>query len=169
MSPVGIIIKSHGVRYHQYADDTQLHIALRTANTAVGLSMLADCTMDVKHWYLLHGLQLNADKYEVMFVTAFREPLLVCDPVVQLSCASDSSHPGSAQSKHGAKASLLSHTIATRFSMVPQSRWCRTCSACRTTLPVLFPRQINDVMPDCCCDNFIGCPSKVDCVSKSHY
>jgi len=25
------------------------------------------------------------------------------------------------------------------------------------------------VMPVCCCDNFIGCPSKVDCVSKLHY
>ena len=72
-SPVGDIIKSHGVRYHQYADDTQLHVAMRTANTAAGLSILADCTMDVKHWYLLNGLQLNADKFEVMLVgTAYQ-------------------------------------------------------------------------------------------------
>jgi len=67
-SPVGDIIKSHGVRYHQYADDTQLHIAMQTANSDVGLSILADCTTDVKHWYLLNGLQLNADKSEVMLV-----------------------------------------------------------------------------------------------------
>ena len=72
-SPVGDIIQSHDVRYHQYADDTQLHIAMRTANTAAGLSILADCTMDVKHWYLLNGLQLNADKSEVMLVgTAYQ-------------------------------------------------------------------------------------------------
>jgi len=63
-SPVSVIIKSHGVRYHQYADDTQLHIAMRTVNTAASLSVLA---MDVKHRYLLNGLQLNADKSEVMF------------------------------------------------------------------------------------------------------
>jgi len=35
--------------------------------------MLADCTMDVKHWYLLNGLQLNADKSGVIFVgTAYQ-------------------------------------------------------------------------------------------------
>jgi len=72
-SPVGVIIKSHGVRYHQYADDTQLHIAMRIANTTAGLFILADCTMDVKHWYLLNGLKQNADKSEVMFVgTAYQ-------------------------------------------------------------------------------------------------
>jgi len=59
------IIKSHSVHYHQYADDTQLHIAMRTVNTDARLSILADCIMDVKHWYLLNGLQLNADKSEV--------------------------------------------------------------------------------------------------------
>jgi len=48
---------------------------MRTANTAARLSILADCTMDVKHWYLLNGLQLNADKSEVMFVgTAYQLP-----------------------------------------------------------------------------------------------
>jgi len=74
-SPVGAMIKSHGVRYHQYANDTLLHIAMRTANTTAGLYILADCTMDVKHWYLLNGLQLNADKSEVMFVgTAYQLP-----------------------------------------------------------------------------------------------
>ena len=72
-SPVGDIMKSHGVRYHQYADDTQLHIAMRTTNTDVGLLTLADCTMDVRHWYLLNGLQQNADKFEVMLVrTAYQ-------------------------------------------------------------------------------------------------
>jgi len=52
-----------------------------------------------------------------------REPRLVCDPVVQLSCASDSSHPGSARSKHGAKASLLSHTVETGL-LQRASVWC---------------------------------------------
>ena len=67
-SPVGDNIKRHGVRYHQYADDTYLHIVMRTASTDAGLSVLADCTMDVKLWYLSNGLQLNADYYEVIFV-----------------------------------------------------------------------------------------------------
>ena len=67
-STVGDIIKRHFVRYHQYADDTHLHIAMWTVNTDTGLSILSDCTMDVKHWYLSNGLQLNADKSEVILV-----------------------------------------------------------------------------------------------------
>jgi hypothetical protein len=67
-SPVCYILKSHGVRYHQYAHETQLHTAMQTANTNSGLSVPADCSMDVKHWYLLGGPHLNADKSGVMLV-----------------------------------------------------------------------------------------------------
>jgi len=52
--------------YHQYADDTQLHLAMRAHNTADGLSVLAACTTDVKQWYMRNGLQLNPDKSEVL-------------------------------------------------------------------------------------------------------
>jgi len=41
--PVGDIITDHGVRYHQYADDTQLHLAMSVDNTAAGLSVVAVC------------------------------------------------------------------------------------------------------------------------------
>ena len=50
-SPVADVIASHGVRCHQYADDTLLHLAMRVDNTAAGLSILAACTTDVKQWY----------------------------------------------------------------------------------------------------------------------
>ena len=58
-SPVGDIITDHGVHYHQYADDTQLHLAMSVDNTAPGLAVLAACTADVKQWYryLQNGLQ----------------------------------------------------------------------------------------------------------------
>jgi len=67
-SPVGDIIAQHGVQYHQYADDTQLHIAMRANNSAAGLSVLADCSSDVRLWYLQNSLQLNADKSESLIV-----------------------------------------------------------------------------------------------------
>jgi len=41
---VGGIITDHGVRYHQYADDTQLHLAMSVDNTAAGLAVLSACT-----------------------------------------------------------------------------------------------------------------------------
>ena len=67
-SPVADVIASHGDRCHQYADDTQLHLAMRVDNTAAGLSILATCTTDVKQWYMQNGLQLNPDKSEALFV-----------------------------------------------------------------------------------------------------
>jgi len=40
-SPVANVIAEHGVHYHQYADDTQLHLTMRSDNTAAGLSVLS--------------------------------------------------------------------------------------------------------------------------------
>ena len=62
------VIALHGVRCHQYADDTQLHLAIRVDNTAAGLSILTACTTDVKQWYMQNGLQLNPDKSEALFM-----------------------------------------------------------------------------------------------------
>jgi len=39
-----------------------------TANIDAKLTILADSTMDVKHWHLLNRLQLNADKSESLLV-----------------------------------------------------------------------------------------------------
>jgi len=58
-SPVGDIIAKHGVQYHQYAHDTQLHLAMRADNTSAGLSALASCTSNIRLWYMQNGLQLN--------------------------------------------------------------------------------------------------------------
>ena len=67
-SPVADVIASHGVRCHQYADDTQLHLAMCVDNTSAGLFILAACTTDVKQWYMQNGLQLNPDNSETLFM-----------------------------------------------------------------------------------------------------
>ena len=65
-SPVRDVIIDNDVYYHQYTDDTQLHLAMSADNT--GLSILAACTADVRHWYLQNDLQLNPDKSEALIV-----------------------------------------------------------------------------------------------------
>jgi len=36
-----------------------LHLAMRADNTAAGLSVLAECTADVRQWYMQNGLAGN--------------------------------------------------------------------------------------------------------------
>jgi len=41
---------------------------MHTDNTPAGLSILAQCTTDVRQWYLQNGLQLNPHKSEALIV-----------------------------------------------------------------------------------------------------
>ena len=65
-SLIGDLIRSFGVHHHQFADDTQVHLALRSSDIQKGLTLLADCTATVKQWYLVNGLLLNANKSEAI-------------------------------------------------------------------------------------------------------
>ena len=65
-SPIGDLIRSFSVHHHQFADDTQVHIALPSSDMQNGLALLANCTDAVKQWYLVNALLLNADKLEAI-------------------------------------------------------------------------------------------------------
>jgi len=81
-SPIGDVIAHHGVQYHQYADDTQIHLAMRANNTHAGLSVLAVCTTDVRQWYLQNGLQINPGKSEALLVGTTNQLRVVTSSVV---------------------------------------------------------------------------------------
>ena len=68
VSPVGDLIESFGVSYHQFADDTQLFVAMNASDAAPALDSLAQCSAAVRSWFLHNGLQLNPDKSEVVIV-----------------------------------------------------------------------------------------------------
>ena len=86
-SPVADVISEHGVKYHQYADDTQLHLSLHADNTTDGLAVLAACTADVRQWYLQNGLQLNPDKSEVLAVGTASQLQVAASTVSSVSVA----------------------------------------------------------------------------------
>jgi len=91
-SPVGDIIRDHGVLYHQYADDTQLHLAMSVDNTAAELSLRAACTADVRQWYLENGLQLNPDKSEALVVSTANQLWVVDSSASSVSVAGLGGH-----------------------------------------------------------------------------
>ena len=86
-NPIADVIAQHGVQYHQYADDTQLHLAMRADNTPAGLSVLAECTTEVRQWYLQNGLQLNPDKSEALIVGTTNQLRAVTSSVSSVSVA----------------------------------------------------------------------------------
>jgi len=68
VSPVGELIESHCVSYHQFADDTQLLVSRDSSDAAPAIDRLTLCSTAVRLWFLQNGLQLNADKSEVVFL-----------------------------------------------------------------------------------------------------
>jgi len=56
------------VDHHQYADDTQLFLAIAASTIHSNLSTLEICSQAVIHWFANNDLLLNADESEVMLV-----------------------------------------------------------------------------------------------------
>ena len=72
IAPLSAVINSFGVSHHQYADDTQIYIAVSRADVSDKVGLLQDCTAGVHSWLQMNGLQLNPIKSEVIQFTATR-------------------------------------------------------------------------------------------------
>ena len=75
-SPIAKVITRYGLKYHLYADDSQLYISFKTDSHEDLQMVKAKIEMCVKE--ITHGLKLNQDKSKLVFFTSkFRnEPML---------------------------------------------------------------------------------------------
>lgn len=64
VAPLGSLVESMGVTFHQYADDTQLYIALNSVDEC--LAALSACAEKVNTWFLNNFLMLNTSKTEAI-------------------------------------------------------------------------------------------------------
>jgi hypothetical protein len=67
VAPIANVISSFGVNHHQYADDTQLYIALDRKNP-INMLSLTPCASAVCRWFLLNGLAINPNKSEAILL-----------------------------------------------------------------------------------------------------
>ena len=81
MSPIAKITSRYGLKYHLYADDSQLYISFKTdshEDLQMVKAKIETCVKEINAWLVHNGLKLNQDKSElVLFTSKFRdEPIL---------------------------------------------------------------------------------------------
>ena len=67
-SPLGDIVRSHGLSCHFYADDTQLYCSFKLHDQAASVQAVESCLNDIDAWMLANMLKLNRDKTELLVI-----------------------------------------------------------------------------------------------------
>ena len=72
ISPLGDIIRSHGLDFHFYADDTQLYLAFEPTNEGKlgALVQIETCVKEIDLWMVKNKLKLNGNKTELLVINA---------------------------------------------------------------------------------------------------
>ena len=95
MLPLSTIIRKHNIKYHSYADDTQLYMAL-SPNDQRSIDSLVNCISDLNQWLSQNFLKLNQDKTEVLVIgdKKAREKLSANLKSVSLNCTNKAKNLG---------------------------------------------------------------------------
>jgi len=86
ISPLSHLIAAHNLQHQQYANDTQLFIAISPTDPTQSLTELESCLTDLYCWLSHSGLCLNPSKSDaVLFGT--RQKLRTLSPISSINIA----------------------------------------------------------------------------------
>ena len=83
-TPLSLIISKYkGIKFHFYADDSQVYVHLSQKNASAAFEQLNRCLNDVKDWMSTSKLKLNPDKTEFIIFGSKRQrdKLKACFPI----------------------------------------------------------------------------------------
>ena len=74
--PLGNIVRHHGLKFHLYANNTQLYFAFRpaTAEQQSSLVRIEACASHIDSWLVQKQLKLNTGKTELLILNASYRP-----------------------------------------------------------------------------------------------
>ena len=136
IAPLAGLIRSFGVRYHQYADDSQLYIAISRNNRNTQLTTMEQCLSKVHDWLLHNGLSLNPAKSDAVQFTTGRGRR--CEDNVESVSVSGVAITPSASVKS------LGVTLDSRLSL--DQHVTDICKSCYFHIRAL--RHVRDSLPD---------------------
>ena len=67
-SPLGDIVRQHGLDFHLYADDSQIYFSFDASDAALSVSSVEACVSEIYSWMSANKLKLNADKTELLVI-----------------------------------------------------------------------------------------------------
>ena len=70
MYPLGSILSHHGINYHIYVDDTQLHFSFNLSDPSIAIDQVNKCISDIRTWMIQNKLKINDSKAEFLVLTS---------------------------------------------------------------------------------------------------
>jgi hypothetical protein len=67
---LGRVLRHHCVRFHFYADDTQVWLPFRPEKIADVLAIMQQCLLDIQKWMSYHKLKMNCNKTEYLVLSS---------------------------------------------------------------------------------------------------
>ena len=67
-SPLGEILRRHGILFHLYADDTQLYLSFTVDEIDSAILKMEECIIEIRTWMASNFLRLNDEKTEFLVI-----------------------------------------------------------------------------------------------------
>ena len=76
-SPLGNIMRRHGIPYHFYADDNQIYMTFKSSvlgDMELSCDRVEACVRDIDRWLLFNNLKMNSSKTELLILHSRYRP-----------------------------------------------------------------------------------------------